>query len=107
MIVEASSGLKGLEVASAVATGQSESCKGKFASGRVSELVDSEVVFRGFSSCEDSNGLITTQFFVVPRRQGGFVVFSVNGDDFSDMDDDSQSGELVGYQRAALTAAAR
>ena len=26
----------------------------KFASGRVSELIDSEVVFRGFSSCEDS-----------------------------------------------------
>jgi hypothetical protein len=43
-----------------------EECKGKFASGRVSELVDSEVVFRGFYSCEDSDGARTVQLFVVP-----------------------------------------
>jgi hypothetical protein len=34
----------------------SQDCKGKFASGRTSELVDSDVVFRGFSSCGDSDG---------------------------------------------------
>ncbi|MEX2166440.1 MAG: hypothetical protein WD852_05390 [Methyloceanibacter sp.] len=113
MIVESSAGLKGLEVAAAVANGQSENCKGKFASGRVSELVDSEVVFRGFSSCEDSNGHVTSQFFVVPRRQGGFVVFSVYGREFTvthdspQSDDRSQSDELAGYQRAALTAVER
>lgn len=111
MIVEPSSGLKGLEVAAAVANGQSENCKGKFASGRVSDLVDSEVVFRGFSSCQDSNGHVTSQFFVVPRRQGGFVVFSVFGDEFTathdSSDDSSQPEELAGYQRAALTAVER
>lgn len=91
-------------VAAAVANGQSENCKGKFASGRVSELVDCEVVFRGFSSCEDTNGHITSQFFVVPRRVGGFVVFSVFGDEFtviqdrSQSDDSSQPEELAGYQ---------
>jgi hypothetical protein len=40
-------------------------------------LIDSEVVFRGFSSCEDSDGARTGQFFVVPRKAGGFVIFAV------------------------------
>src|SRR5262249_54056820 len=48
--------IKGLDVAAAVAGADAKDCKGKFASGRVSELIDSEVVFRGFSSCEDTDG---------------------------------------------------
>jgi hypothetical protein len=36
--------------------GDANDCKGKFASGRTSELVDSDVVFRGFSSCDDTDG---------------------------------------------------
>jgi hypothetical protein len=56
-IVPSDSGqTKGLDVAAAIAAGDAVDCKGKFASGRVSELIDSEVVFRGFSSCEDSDG---------------------------------------------------
>lgn len=51
--------------------------------------------------------------FCGTRRQGGFVVFSVIGDDFSAAHDGSQSdgalqpGELSGYQRAAFTAVER
>jgi hypothetical protein len=41
-------------------------CKGKFASGRMSEPVDSEVVFRGFASCEDSDGMRVAEYFIVP-----------------------------------------
>jgi hypothetical protein len=104
MIVEPSRGMKGLEVAAVVANAESENCKGKFATGRVSDLVDSEVVFRGFSSCEDTNGFITRQFFVVPRRQGGFVVFSVAEQGLAAIDNGSESDGLEGYQRAALTA---
>jgi hypothetical protein len=69
--------LKGLDVAAAVAAADSKDCRGKFASGRVSELVDSDVVFRGFASCEDSNGTRVTQYFIVPRPAGGFVIFSL------------------------------
>jgi hypothetical protein len=47
---------KGIDVAATVAAADAKECKGKFASGRVSELVDSDVVFRGFASCEDSDG---------------------------------------------------
>lgn len=69
-------GTKGLDVASAVVAIDARDCKGKFASGRTSEL-DSDVVFRGFSSCEDSEGPRISQYFIVSRKKGGFVLFSV------------------------------
>jgi hypothetical protein len=40
-------------------------------------MVDSEIVFRGFASCEDSDGMRGSQYFIVPRQKGGFVLFSV------------------------------
>ena len=70
-------GVKGLDVASAVVAGDAHDCKGKFASGRTSELVDSDVVFRGFSSCDDSEGARVSEYFIVSRKKGGFVLFSV------------------------------
>ena len=76
-IIPAKDGLKGLDVASAVVAMDARDCKGKFASGRTSELVDSDVVFRGFSSCEDSGGPRLSQYFIVSRKKGGFVLFSV------------------------------
>ncbi len=45
---------KGIDVASAIATADSKECKGKFMTGRAADLVDSDVVFRGFSICEDT-----------------------------------------------------
>ena len=98
---------KGLDVAAAIAAGDAASCKGKFASGRVSELIDSEVVFRGFSSCEDSDGSRTAQFFVVPRKGGGFVIFSVAN--FQSPTNEPASGlnsedHVEGLQKAALKA---
>jgi hypothetical protein len=76
-IVPPKEGIKGLDVASAVVAIDAKDCKGKFASGRTSELVDSDVVFRGFSSCEDSAGARLSQYFIVSRKKGGFVLFSV------------------------------
>jgi hypothetical protein len=76
-IIPAREGVKGLDVASAVVAMDARDCKGKFASGRTSELVDSDVVFRGFSSCEDSAGPRISQYFIVSRKKGGFVLFSV------------------------------
>ena len=76
-IVPPKEGIKGLDVASAVVAMDAQDCKGKFASGRTSELVDSDVVFRGFSSCEDSSGPRISEYFIVSRKKGGFVLFSV------------------------------
>ena len=76
-IIPAQAGLKGLDVASAIVANDAKDCKGKFASARNSELVDSDVVFRGMSSCEDSERASISQYFILPRKKGGFVLFSV------------------------------
>ncbi|QIO36060.1 hypothetical protein [Bradyrhizobium sp. 1(2017)] len=67
----------GLDVAAAIVGNDAKDCKGKFASARNSELVDSEVVFRGMSSCEDSEKSAIAEYFILPRKAGGFIMFSV------------------------------
>ena len=66
-----------MSAAAAVVAGDAKDCGGKFASGRTSELVDSDVVFPGCPSCEDSAGARISQYFLVSRKKGGFVLFSV------------------------------
>lgn len=102
-IVPAKEGMKGLDVASAVVATDAKDCKGKFASARTSELVDSDVVFRGFSSCEDSDGPRLSQYFIVSRKKGGFVLFSV----VSNMKTEearavSRDERLADFRKAAL-----
>ena len=85
----------------------SKECKGKFASGRVAELVDSDVVFRGFAACEDTDGARSAQYFVIPRKKGGFVVFSVVSDMKTDLSKNVVKDEkLVDFRKAALVAVA-
>jgi hypothetical protein len=67
----------GVDVAAAIVGNDAKDCKGKFASARNSELVDSEVVFRGMSSCEDSEKSAIAEYFIFQRKAGGFVMFSV------------------------------
>jgi hypothetical protein len=59
-------------------------------------LVDSDVVFRGFSSCEDSGGARLSQYFIVSRKKGGFVVFSVVSSDRR------QGRKIGGFQEGRL-----
>lgn len=104
-IVPAQPNQKGLDVTAAIVAADARHCSGKFASGRTSELVDSDVVFRGFSSCEDSAGLRMSQYFVVPRKRGGFAVFAV-ASSASPEKTSTNLGEdrLNHYRKAALTA---
>lgn len=102
-IVPPQQGVKGLDVASAVVANDAKDCKGKFASGRTSELVDSDVVFRGFSSCDDTDGARFSQYFIVSRNKGGFVLFSV----VSNMKTEeaktvTKEEKLVDFKKAAL-----
>jgi hypothetical protein len=76
-IIPAQNGVKGLDVASTIVANDARNCKGKFISARNSELVDSDVVFRGMSTCEDSERATISQYFILPRRKGGFAMFSV------------------------------
>ena len=97
---------KGIDVAAEVVAADARECKGKFASARSSEMVDSEVVFRGFSSCEDSVGSRTVEYFIVPRKKGGFALFSIVGAATSDGPSMvTAPDKLPTFQRAALTAA--
>ncbi len=76
-IIPTDPGVKGLDVAATVIGNDAKACKGKFVSGRTSELVDSDVVFQGIASCQDSDGSRIAQYFIVPRPKAGFVMFSV------------------------------
>ena len=76
-IVPPQRNVDGLEVAATIVGNDARDCKGKFISARNSELVDSAVVFRGMSSCEDSEKSDVSEYFIFPRKGGGFVLFSV------------------------------
>jgi hypothetical protein len=105
-IVPPQNNVKGLDVAAAVVANDAKDCKGKFASGRVSELVDSDVVFRGFASCEDSDGARVAQYFIVPRDKGGFVMFSVVANTKIEQAREITKDErLTDFRKAAWTAA--
>jgi hypothetical protein len=105
-IVPPQGNVKGLDVAAAVVATDARDCKGKFASGRMSELVDSDVVFRGFASCEDSDGARVAQYFIVPREKGGFVMFSVVANTKIDQAHElTTDTRLTDLRKAAWTAA--
>jgi hypothetical protein len=76
-IVPPQTNVSGIDVAAAIVGNDAKDCRGKFASARTSELVDSEVVFRGMSSCEDSEQSAIAEYFIFPRKAGGFIMFSV------------------------------
>jgi hypothetical protein len=104
-IIPTEAGVKGLEVAATVIGNDAKACKGKFASGRMSELVDSDVVFRGFASCDDSDGSRVAQYFIVPRPKGGFVMFSVQSNMKTPQEREVTNEEnLAGFRKAALVA---
>jgi hypothetical protein len=104
-IVSGDGNLKGVDVASAIASADSKECKGKFVTGRAADLVDSDVVFRGFAICEDSSGSRSAQYFVVPRKKGGFIVLSVVSDMKTEPARNAMKDEKVSaFSKAALIA---
>jgi hypothetical protein len=97
--------VKGLDVAATIVGNDAKACKGKFASARMSELVDSDVVFRGMATCEDSDGTRVAEYFIVPRRKGGFVMFSVQSNSQAPQESNVTKDEnLAGFRKAALVA---
>ena len=69
----------GLAIASDLISIDPKLCKGNFAAARSSDIVDGSVVFRAALSCEEGQNNRTAQYFVAPRRRGGFVVFAIIG----------------------------
>ena len=96
--------LTGLDLASQVIAADAESCKGKFASGRYNELVDSDVVFRAVTACSDSEHETQAQYFIAPRHEGGFVAFSILSTTASEKQAMSTEQKVNLFKKAALTA---
>jgi hypothetical protein len=71
--------VSGVGIASDLISVDPKLCKGDFAAARSSEVVDGSVVFRAALSCVEGRDDRTAQYFVTPRRRGGFVVFAIIG----------------------------
>jgi hypothetical protein len=107
-IIPAQPGMKGLDVTAAVIAADAKECKGKFASARKSELIDSEVVFQGMGLCEDSDGVRLSHYFIVPRTRGGFVMFSVISNMKTELAQSvTKEEKLIGFRKAALVTVSR
>jgi hypothetical protein len=96
--------LTGLGIASDLIGADAQSCKGKFASARSSELVDSDVVFRAATSCIDSENERSAQYFIAPRSKGGFVAFSVLAVTSAERQANEGSEKVDLFKKAAITA---
>jgi hypothetical protein len=90
-----------IDVAAAVSAADSRRCTGKFASGRTTDTIEERSLLRGFSSCEVDGRTRYSEYYVIPRKQGGFAMFSV----VTSGDSALHQERRATFQRAALTAA--
>lgn len=70
-------------------------CKGDFATARSSATIDRSIVFSAVLSCTEASEQRIAQYFITPRRQGGFVVFAV-------VDSTAAAGVAAGPDRQML-----
>jgi hypothetical protein len=96
--------LTGLQLASQIIAEDAQGCKGKFLSGRYSELVDNDVVVRAVTSCSESEKEMEAQYFITPRPNGGFVAFSISAATAAERQDLTNTQRLDGLKKAALIA---
>lgn len=66
------------QVTTAVISGDANSCKGDFVSGRANELVDNTIVARSTTECRDSAGLHMHRYFTIPMGTANFIVFEID-----------------------------
>ncbi|HTV44913.1 MAG TPA: hypothetical protein VMF05_06320 [Stellaceae bacterium] len=69
--------VSGVGIASDLIAVDPRMCNGDFTAERSSEIIDHDRVFSAILSCTEAGEQRTAQYFVTPRRQGGFVVFAV------------------------------
>jgi hypothetical protein len=103
-LIAAPPGKDAQQVASSLVSDDANSCKGEFASGRSSELVDDKVITKAFTGCKDSNGVRAFRYFVVPTPNGPFVVYGLAGNNVAPPSQDSPLSDTH-FQAAALKAA--
>ncbi|HUC12196.1 MAG TPA: hypothetical protein VL985_17500 [Stellaceae bacterium] len=79
-------------------------CKGDFAAARFRIDIDDRAVFSAVLSCSETNQRRITEYFIAPRRQGGFVVFAVIRSKGVGEIPDFDRRKLDGLSRAAIQA---
>jgi hypothetical protein len=65
------------QLASQLITADAAACKGDFASGRSSELIDNTVVAKAFTGCKTSSGSAAFRYFILHNEGSGYVVFAL------------------------------
>jgi len=97
--------VSGIGIASNLIAVDPQLCKGNFTTARSSADVGSNVVFSAVLSCTESNEQRSAQYFITPRRQGGFVVFAVVGSSAAGSTAGSDQQTIDLFRRAAVRAA--
>jgi hypothetical protein len=74
-IVDVPPGQTGQDIASQLIAADASTCKGDFASGRSSDLVDSSIVTKAFVACKQSSGLRSARYLIYQGGPTHFIVF--------------------------------
>jgi hypothetical protein len=97
--------VSGIGIASDLIAVDPRMCHGNFASARASTKVDGDMVLSAVLSCTESNEERAAEYFIAPRRKGGFVVFAVVGSSAVDANARSDRQRIDLMTRAAARAA--
>jgi len=97
--------VSGIGIASDLIAVDPRMCHGNFASARASTNVDGSMVLSAVLSCTESNEERAAEYFIAPRRKGGFVVFAVVGSSAVDANARSDRQRIDLMTRAAARAA--
>lgn len=97
--------VSGIGIASDLIAVDPRMCHGNFASTRASTNVNGDMVLSAVLSCTESNEERAAEYFIAPRRKGGFVVFAVVGSSAVDASARSDRQRIDLMTRAAARAA--
>jgi hypothetical protein len=92
------------QAASQLISSDAAGCKGDFASGRSSDLVDDKLITKAFTACKESTGTRAFRYFILQRPGSGFVVYELAGPEPSGAGD-SPAAKDTAFQAAAVKVA--
>jgi len=76
-VLPAGAGHDPFDVALRMIVGGAVGCKGEFAAGRSTTLVDDTLVTKAFTACNDSGGTHAVRYFVVHKEGSWYIVHAV------------------------------
>jgi hypothetical protein len=77
VVLPSTAGHDASQVALSMIVGGANTCKGEFAAGRSTALVDDTLVTKAFAACVDSSGTRNVHYFVLHRDGSWYVVYAV------------------------------